>query len=194
MELDLKRYSDKSFVIRGGGTRLYATLLKQIGGKFNARLQGGPGWIFSNDKFQEVNKYMQAIQNGTLSPTDQVTQEQLDNKSITYKIYQPITGQKAIVDVSGTKVEFQVINTAVSNTHDVIDNVYIQPIIKLGTEEDKALLQITNGQWQIRGYINDHTVNFVSTSQGVQISTTSSVGQGFIPNTMPGQAPVVTQQ
>ena len=40
-------YTEKSFVVRGGDTKNYSEKLREIGGKYNANLKGGPGWIFS---------------------------------------------------------------------------------------------------------------------------------------------------
>lgn len=46
-------YSEKAFAVRGD-TRPIASLLKSLGGKFNARLSCGPGWIFSKSKEASV--------------------------------------------------------------------------------------------------------------------------------------------
>lgn len=47
-EITVDRYSDKSLVVRGKDTKALKETLKSLGGKFNAKLSGGPGWIFSN--------------------------------------------------------------------------------------------------------------------------------------------------
>lgn len=46
-------YSDKAFAITGE-TKPLAETLKELGGRFNARLSCGPGWIFSKKKEAEV--------------------------------------------------------------------------------------------------------------------------------------------
>ena len=46
-------YSDKAFAVTGE-TRPLAETLKELGGRFNARLSCGPGWIFSKKKEAEV--------------------------------------------------------------------------------------------------------------------------------------------
>lgn len=46
-------YSDKAFAVTGE-TKPLAETLKELGGRFNARLSCGPGWIFSKKKEAEV--------------------------------------------------------------------------------------------------------------------------------------------
>ena len=46
-------YSEKAFAVTGD-TRPVADKLKDLGGRFNARLSCGPGWIFSKKKEAEV--------------------------------------------------------------------------------------------------------------------------------------------
>lgn len=46
-------YSDKAFAVTGE-TKPLAETLKDLGGRFNARLSCGPGWIFSKKKEAEV--------------------------------------------------------------------------------------------------------------------------------------------
>ncbi len=47
LDLTVHEYSEKSIVVRGEDTKLYKEELKDLGGKYNSRLKGGPGWIFS---------------------------------------------------------------------------------------------------------------------------------------------------
>ena len=54
--LSIENYSDKSFVIRGD-TRDVKEELKRLGGKYNSRLRGGPGWIFPKSKRDEVVEF-----------------------------------------------------------------------------------------------------------------------------------------
>lgn len=157
--IDVEQYSDKSFVLRGGGTRQYKSLWLQYGGKFNPRLQGGAGYIFSMGKFQAIENLLKQIQAGQLPPTDQVTQDQLDNAKIEYYVYQPQVGQGLTLEVGQHKVEY-VVNDVMSKDNDrgIIDTVHIAPI---NTDTDNvSLLQIVNGKWQIRGYMNEHDIIF----------------------------------
>lgn len=51
--LQLVDYSEKAIAITGD-TRAHAGKLKELGGRFNARLKCGAGWIFSKKKEQEI--------------------------------------------------------------------------------------------------------------------------------------------
>jgi hypothetical protein len=46
-DMSVQDYSEKSIVVRGEETKKYKEELKTLGGKWNAGLQGGGGWIFS---------------------------------------------------------------------------------------------------------------------------------------------------
>lgn len=52
----IQKYSEKSFVVRGQ-TFNHMDKLKELGGKWNAYLKGGEGWIFPNYKENEVKEY-----------------------------------------------------------------------------------------------------------------------------------------
>lgn len=54
-DVTVEEYSEKAIVVRGD-TRPLADVLKDLGGRFNARLQGGAGWIFSKRKEDEVRQ------------------------------------------------------------------------------------------------------------------------------------------
>lgn len=52
-ELEIVDYSEKAVAVTGD-TRAHAGKLKELGGRFNARLKCGAGWIFSKKKEQEI--------------------------------------------------------------------------------------------------------------------------------------------
>jgi len=54
--IQITEYSEKSFVVRGDIENLTDDLTN-LGGKFNSRLRGGEGWIFSKSKQANVEKY-----------------------------------------------------------------------------------------------------------------------------------------
>lgn len=58
--LEIKEYSERSIVVRGTekDTKMHKEMLKTLGGKFNAMLKGGPGWIFSKKFEEKVRKYI----------------------------------------------------------------------------------------------------------------------------------------
>lgn len=56
-DIYLEEYTDRSIVVRGE-TRQYKEDLKKLGGKYNSRLRGEPGWIFPKSKQNDVVKFM----------------------------------------------------------------------------------------------------------------------------------------
>lgn len=65
-EYKSKTGSTASFVVRGD-TKNIKEELKKLGGKYNANLTGGAGWIFSKKKEQSVREFLN--KNSTTSPT-----------------------------------------------------------------------------------------------------------------------------
>jgi hypothetical protein len=51
--MNIQQYSDKSFVIIGSDTKEHKEKIKAIGGKWNANLKCGGGWIFHDT---EINR------------------------------------------------------------------------------------------------------------------------------------------
>lgn len=51
-------YSDRSFKVSGEATRNYTPSLRNMGGVYNPRLRGGPGWTFSNTRYAEVADFV----------------------------------------------------------------------------------------------------------------------------------------
>lgn len=56
-DLTFNEYSDKSIVVYGD-TRKYKEDLKKLGGKYNANLKQGPGWIFPKTLEKELNEFI----------------------------------------------------------------------------------------------------------------------------------------
>ena len=56
-DIYLEEYTDRSIVVRGE-TRQYKEDLKKLGGKYNSRLRGEPGWIFPKSKQDDIVKFM----------------------------------------------------------------------------------------------------------------------------------------
>jgi len=54
--ITISDYSEKSFVVRGD-TEKHKEALKILGGKWNALLRDGSGWIFPSTKKDEVKKW-----------------------------------------------------------------------------------------------------------------------------------------
>jgi len=56
-DINIESYSDYSIVVRGE-TRKYKEDLKKLGGTYNGRLKGGPGWIFRKTSLKNVNAFV----------------------------------------------------------------------------------------------------------------------------------------
>lgn len=56
--LTIENYSEKSVVVRGSDTFGCKEDLKELGGKYNARLRDGPGWIFSLSSKDQLEEYV----------------------------------------------------------------------------------------------------------------------------------------
>lgn len=65
-DLNIVDYSELSFVVQGD-TRPYKEELKNIGGKWNANLRGGGGWVFSKakGKMNDVKTLIQELKSST---------------------------------------------------------------------------------------------------------------------------------
>lgn len=61
--LNIKDYSDKSFVVHGEDTKKYKEEIKKLGGKFNSNLKDiGAGWIFSNKNKEKVEEFISVVE------------------------------------------------------------------------------------------------------------------------------------
>jgi hypothetical protein len=67
-DLNCSEYSEKAIVVRGEATKTYKEDLKTLGGKYNASLRGGAGWIFSKTSEGKVNKFITSVNNGEVKP------------------------------------------------------------------------------------------------------------------------------
>jgi hypothetical protein len=70
MALVLENYSEKAIVVYGPGTKECKEQLKELGGKFNANLRTGPGWIYSKQNEKKVREFVEMY--GTLVPEKNV--------------------------------------------------------------------------------------------------------------------------
>lgn len=61
ISLKIEEYSEKSFVIRGDDTKKFKDTLKELGGKWNPSLKDGAGWIFSNTRKEQLEKFLEVL-------------------------------------------------------------------------------------------------------------------------------------
>jgi len=181
-------YTAKSLVVAGEGTRLYADNFKELGGKFNPTFKGNDkypqlaqqaGWVFPSKKQNEIVQFLQQIQNKQVQPSNEVRPDQLEHKSITYRVYQPEIGQNVIINMDGQQYTYRVANVrAEDNNRGVIDTVYFQPPENAGTDQNMSKLVIINGKWQVFGLAKQHEINFPPrNTQNLNIFPTVTMSQ-----------------
>ena len=61
--MEIQDYTDKSFVLFGDETKKYKDYIKEMGGKWNANLKIGPGWVFSNNQKDSVREWLKSTTN-----------------------------------------------------------------------------------------------------------------------------------
>ena len=67
--LTIEPYNEKSFKVVGK-SKPYQPYLSDLNGKWNTRLVGGAGWIFSNKHQEEVAKFVQDVNTGLINPVN----------------------------------------------------------------------------------------------------------------------------
>lgn len=77
--LQIEPYSQLSIVVRGD-TRIYKEDLKKLGGKYNSRLKGGPGWIFPNRFKHTIESYIHKGERIVVSEGDEGIYVQVERK------------------------------------------------------------------------------------------------------------------
>ena len=61
MSIIIEDYTVKSFVVYGD-TKIHKDKLKELGGRYNANLSVGPGWVFSNKKKEEIMEWKETLE------------------------------------------------------------------------------------------------------------------------------------
>lgn len=81
-EIDIlvTNYTDKSIKVEGESTKLYIALWKKLGGRYNSKLEGGPGWIFSAKKREDIERLVEDIRSGTAEDPKKVEAKALVDK------------------------------------------------------------------------------------------------------------------
>lgn len=74
--MEIKQYTDKSFVVVGEGTKEYKTQLGNLGGRWNGSLKDKEteekfgGWVFSNTRREQVEKFLQSPESVEVPPKE----------------------------------------------------------------------------------------------------------------------------
>ena len=91
--LTLEIYSDKSFVVRPSASiedklpDLEVNSIIQLGGKWNANLKGGKGWIFPNFKKKVVENYINGVEKKVLHIPSSKIQRIIKKMEMTFEHY-----------------------------------------------------------------------------------------------------------
>jgi len=59
--ITIEDYTEKSIVVRGEDTKEIKEKLQELNGKYNPNLEGGPGWIFSKKRREEVEDLIKSV-------------------------------------------------------------------------------------------------------------------------------------
>jgi hypothetical protein len=108
-DLNCSEYSEKAIVVRGESTKTYKENLKTLGGKYNASLRGGAGWIFSKTSEAKVNKFISSVNKGDISPSSPVEERRTapTKESLTKDIRLPVILQDIKTLMEGKDSEYK---------------------------------------------------------------------------------------
>lgn len=153
-------YNEKSFKV-AGDTKPYSTYLRQAGGRFNSKLRGGKGWIFSLSRQDQVNELLGKIHQGEVEPItdDQRKQMRMEKRkqnnqintmiptqprnmridpnkqSVYLNLYLPRKGMTASIRVKQTQTQTHYRVFDVRSHNGIADEVYLsngQTQVKVG--------------------------------------------------------------
>lgn len=103
-ELKIIDYSEKAFAVIGDTKRVKDTL-KELGGKFNAKLSCGPGWIFSKKRLQAVTDRLTALSQAKENLQEEVKKTVMWLAESDKEIYGHVTeGTKEAAEVQQVKL------------------------------------------------------------------------------------------
>lgn len=172
--LIIEAYSEKSFVVRGD-SKPYSSYFKERKGRWNPRLQGGPGWIFSygkeNSTYNEIYQLVQDINEGKVAPIESPTSPRTrvtptprtsrvalptGFQTVSWVIHKPAVNEEISLVSEGNSYRYKI--TEVQDHDGIVDIATIQ---SLDDPNFVANLVIVNGQWQVYKLVQDHTVEFV---------------------------------
>ena len=109
MALTCESYSEKSVVVRGTDTKSYINELKEIGGKWNAGLKGGGGWIFPSKNLDKIKLLISKSEKNPKSSSPDTS------KNVSFKG----PDMKDYV----TKKEFLALSTEVEKLRAIVENL-----------------------------------------------------------------------
>lgn len=209
--LTIQGYTDKSFVVRGD-SKPYKEYFKGKG-RWNSRLQGGEGWIFSygkdNATYNEIYYVVQDINSGKLPPI-----EVPPRSSVVPPMNMQLPGApRPIMNVTrapmtasvpcGYQTVSWVVRLPVVNDNVIIvseENRYkciisevhvhngmtdVATIRSVDDDNFIANIVIINGEWQVHNLVGNHTIEFIGHSSTIPSSPSITLPNITLPSPRP---------
>src|SRR5579872_6875216 len=101
MSFTVSEYSEKAIVLRGD-KRYNGYITNTLSGKANDRLKGGHGWIFPNNKRDAIEKFIEGVKKGKITPESGSSETQA---VILPPILDKIRKDQSILDARLTRIE-----------------------------------------------------------------------------------------
>lgn len=174
--MEIKQYTEKSFVVVGDGTKEYKTQLANLGGRWNGSLKDKEteekfgGWIFSNVRKEQVEKFLESPEtfdvpmkeknNSTKTNEEKKEEKKVKGgyQRVVYELIIPEKGKDVMV-VTGMNMTVKKVAMVMSSRNDgVVDTVYVS---NDGNMSELAVVKIVNGEWQMMNMTQEHKVSFV---------------------------------
>lgn len=140
-EINIVEYSESSFAVQGN-TFGYKNDLRTLGGKYNAKLRGGPGWIFSFASEKKVREY---IETGKL-PVSLEKEKSETTTSSSFKKPQKESTQieKPNSFATPTLTEYALLLSTINSMADKINKIDLALSFLLTDDQKKTLNTIIN--------------------------------------------------
>lgn len=161
--LKIIEYTEKCIVVTGDeeadATKKYKEQLVEAKGKFNGRLKvpGNPderfaGYIFPIGKYDAVTELVDQINEGIIKPVEQDDTYQ----TVYIKVKKPKADKAMLLYYNGGVVRYCILNMTGGRT---VVTFTARPEGEMTPTKDITVI-ISNGQWQIYGFLTEHTIDF----------------------------------
>jgi hypothetical protein len=130
-DLTVEDYSEKSIVVRGE-TREHKDALKSLGGKWNARLRDGGGWIFSKKCEANVMEY---VASGNITAPDWQTNQRTKSPSKRVRNAAAATAPPS-EDIAAFRKEVRRLTKKLAAVESALNDKLDRILLLLGEEEE----------------------------------------------------------
>jgi hypothetical protein len=157
-QLELMRYSPKSFLIRGN-TNPWREYFKALG-SYNSKLikDDKSTYIFSNNKYQNVLDTIALIQAGKALQAPEkgstVPRSSTQHQTITYVVDLPVVGRKGILHHGTLQYPITVVSV------DKITPPFDEATIQIDNTITSYKIGVVMGKWKILGIPDEHHITF----------------------------------